>query len=295
MTETALFLLLMVPGTLFLGLNDVLVRKVLRGGHAPEQSLVAFDYLSVAVVLCVPLLVIGIPELKPGFWPAILTTVTLNIFAAWVWFSAFRREEASLISPLRLISPPLVVLTGYLVLREQPTFGGFLGILVTIVGLWILISSEASFSGVRISHMIRRPGVMLGILGAISFAISFPFDKQAVVSSSALFSVILSFAGVGLGNLIFSALRNRGIPAGISIRENWRSLTLMPFVHAAGSFLTFAALPYALAAYSSSVKRLWSFWAVLLSGKFLKEKNIKRKLLATIVMLAGIVVTLLFG
>jgi len=285
----------MVPGTLFLGLNDVLVRKVLRGGRVAEQTLAAFDYLSVSIVLLIPLAFTGIPELKSGFWTAIIATIALNIFAVWAWFSAFKREEASLISPLRLISPPLVVLTGYLILREAPTAGGILGILVTVFGLWLLFSSEASFSGIRLREMVRRPGVIFGICGAISFAVSFPIDKQAVAASSPLFTVIMSFGGVGLGSLISAAIRNRGVLSGLSVRENWQALALMPFVHAAGSFLTFAALPYALAAYASSVKRLWSFWAVLLSGKFLAEKNIGRKLLATAVMLAGIAVTLLLG
>lgn len=113
MTTTLLFLTLMIPGTFLLGLNDVLVRRLLKSGAIREQLLVTYEFIGVFVVLAVPLLIQGVPEIKPGFWSAILITAVLNIFAQWAWYTAFRKEEASLISPLRLLTPPLVLLTGF--------------------------------------------------------------------------------------------------------------------------------------------------------------------------------------
>ena len=171
-----------------------------------------------------------------------------------------------------------------------------MGIGITIVGLWLLFSSEAIDEKKDLWKIVQRPGIIFGLLGAVSFAISFPLDKKAVVASSALFALVLICAGIALGNLLlYGMFRPSGVRVQFSWKENWRPLMLMPVVHTLGALLTFAALPYALAAYGSSVKRLWSFWTVLFSGKFLKEKNIGRKLLATIVMLLGIAVTLLFG
>ena len=298
MSATLTFLLIMIPGTFFLGLNDVLVRRLLRDGTRSGQLLVAFDFLTTAILLSIPLVFFGIPELKPGFFSAALITAVLNIFAMWGWYEAFRREEASLISPLRLITPPLVILTGYMVLRETPSALGVVGILTTIIGLWFLVSSEAAFRDVRLREVLRRPGVLLGIAGAISFAISFPFDKKAVVASSPLFAVVCIFAVLGLASAFMVYLRAFAAKAELPrlhFRKDWRFFILLIFSHSLASFLSYAALNYALAAYAASVKRLWSFWAVLLSGKFLKEQNISRKLLATLVMLAGIAVTVIFG
>jgi len=69
----------------------------------------------------------------------------------------------------------------------------------------------------------------------------------------------------------------------------------MVFINIAAFFLTTQALNYTLAAYAASVKRLWSFWAVILSGQILGEKDISHRLAATGIMLAGIVITSLFG
>lgn len=143
---------------------------------------------------------------------------------------------------------------------------------------------------------MRRPGVRLGICGALSFAVSLPFDKKAVITSSSFFTIVILFTGVALGNIIIGYVLNmRNQQLRFNFKDNWRTLVIMPFVHTLASGLSFTALNYALVAYAGSVKRLWSLWAVLLSGKFLGEKNIGRKLLATGVMLAGIVVTLLLG
>ncbi len=295
MTYTALFLFLMIPGTLFLGINDVLVRRALRSGKSSSQLLLIYEFGVVALILSIPLMFTGIPEIQPGFWSAAGITIILNIFAQWAWYSAFAREEASFISPLRLITPPLVILTGYLILHETPSLTGTVGILITIVGLWLLVQGEAKDKQFRFRDMMRRPGVLLALWGAVSFAISLPFDKKVVITSSSLFAVVVVFAGLALGSAIIFLLRRGKQGARLDFYENRRVLLLIPFVHTAASLLTYAALQYSLVAYAASVKRLWSLWAVLFAGAFLKEGNIARKIVATIIMLVGIALTVVLG
>lgn len=296
MTNTLLFLLLMIPGTFFLGVNDILIRKVLRRDAMDQQLLLSLDFIGSALILSVPLFIFGIPELKSGFWSAFLIAVVLNVFAQWAWYTAFKKEEASLVAPLRLLTPPLVLLTGYFVLVEQPSLGGILGIFITIGGLWFLLDSEAKFKDVQLLSVLKRPGVLLGLWGAISFAISFPLDKKAVVASSPLFLAALALLVVGIINFIIGYLmhhRDGHFFAGL--KDSWRVIIFIPFVHAAGSFLTYAGLNYALAAYAASVKRLWSMWTVLLSGKLLEEKNIFKKVVSIAIVLGGIFIIVFLG
>ncbi len=295
MSDTVLFLLTILPASFLLGLNDVLVRKILRRDHMNEQTLVAYEYVATAVVLGAILLVTGVPAFQPGFWSAIAVTVPLNIFAVWAWYEAFRREEASFVSPLRLLSPPITILTGFFVLGESPSAGGVIGILLTVCGLWALLYGEANAHRIRLRGVLTRPGVLFGLYGAISFAFSLPFDKKVVGASSALTAVTLIFLGVGVGNIVIALLRRNRRTLTLFTRENRGTLAALPLVHALASFLSFAALNYALVSYVSSVKRLLSLWAVILSGAFLKEGNIRRKLAATGIMLAGVAVTVFFG
>ena len=70
--------------------------------------------------------------------------------------------------------------------------------------------------------------------------------------------------------------------------------------------LSFAVVMYSLskvierakdfnAAHAASLKGPWSFWTVFLAGKFLEEKESRRRVIATLVMLSGIMVTVLWG
>ena len=294
MSDTALFLFLMIPGTVFLGVSDVLVRRVLRGGKSSSQQLVMYECGATAFLLAIPLFIFGIPEIRAGFWSAVAVTVILNTFAQWAWYSAFAREEASLISPIRLLTPPFVILTGYLVLKETPSLWGALGIMITVIGLWILLRDEARNTRFTVREVLRRPGMLLALWGALSFAISFPFDKKAVVASSPLFAIVVVFTGLALGSaLVLFVRREKGTH--LSFRANRKVFLMIPFVHAAASLLTYAAMQYSLAAYAASVKRLWPLWTILLSGAFLKEGNIAKKVVATGIMLAGIALTVILG
>ena len=107
----------------------------------------------------------------------------------------------------------------------------------------------------------------------------------------------MGFSIIGIASVAIAHFR--GVRAGarprLHARENWRMLAIMPLIHSVSTYLTFTALSYALAAYAVSVKRLWSFWAVILSGHFLQERNIDRKLIATVTMLGGIALIVFFG
>ncbi len=282
----------MVPGTIFLGLGDTFIKRLLNTGMSSE-FLVGFNFLFVGVVGLSISVVAGIPDLQPGFWAACMTTVVINIFAQLAFYKAFQRGEASFVSAMRLITPPLVLITGFFILGEKPSVLGVIGVLTTIAGLWFLVG-ESFEREMPLRERIRQPVFLYALAGAVGFAFSFPFDKQAVMASSAIFFIGVAFFLVGVGNLLLGYLTAPDRKRFFHIPRE--ALRILPFslpVHVLGSFMTIQALNYSLAAYASSVKRLWSFWGVLFSGAILKEKNIGKKLWAVVIMLAGIVLTVI--
>ncbi len=294
MSNTFLFLTFMLPGTLFLGLYDVLLRSLLRDGKVNERFLLGVIFTGSGLIFLLSFLFIGTPELKPGFWSAYGGTLLLNIFGQWAFYKAFRHEEASFVSPLRLLTPPLVLVTGFFILGEAPSWWGIMGVVVTIAGLFILLRAEAKSFQLKLSQILRRTGAWYAAAGALAFAFSFPLDKKAVITSSTVFFGTLVLLGIGLTSIILSMRRNHIYENLATIRKDILFIALVILIATAGFFLATNALHYAFAAYASSVKRLLSFWAVLFGGAFLKEKNIRTKIAATVIMLAGIAITLLF-
>src|SRR3989338_1050626 len=105
------FLLLMLPGTLFLGVEDFLKKKYLNNGMS-EQVLLSTTFFLAGFLLMPILFIGGIPTIEPQFWNAFVGTVILNVVAQNLFIRAYKYNEASIIAPLRLITPILVIFTG---------------------------------------------------------------------------------------------------------------------------------------------------------------------------------------
>ena len=289
------FLLSMIPGTLFLSLTDVSAKRLLEE-HIPERLLIGVTWGAAGSLFALIVWWFGVPEVSPSFLPAAIATSFLNIFGQFAWYRASRDEHVSFTAPLRLLIPLLVVGTGWLFLNETPTILGILGILLTVGGLWFLVSSEVAFRTSSLKTLMRERAVRFALLGVLSFALSFPFDKQAVVASSTLFSGSVVFPIIAVGNLVLFLLCSEWKQT--TLRTLWRKRRLLAWHLCAftlGSFLALYALNFALAAYASSIKRLQALWSVIFSGAFLGEGNIVRKVMATLIMLLGIIFTVVFG
>src|SRR3989344_4358327 len=288
MDYTLLFLISMIPGTIFLGFNDVLTRKILARGFE-EEKLIGIMFAGAGAILLFFVPFFGFPQIKIGFWSALIISVGLSIVSQVAWMRAFKNEEASLVSPLRLLTPPLVLITGFLILGETPSLLGAAGVFTTIIGFFMLMRTDGTLNIFSLSSMQGRPGILFGILGAFLFAISFPYDKQGTLASSALFFIGSALFMVGISHLVIASLFLKKV---FSISEfTNQDVVLLICTLAMGAFLTTYALNFSLVAYASSTKRLWSLWAILFAGGLLHESNIGKKLFASAVMIFGIVIT----
>lgn len=286
----------MLPATVLLGAHDVATKKLLTGS-TNEQFLLGVIWGAVGLLSAVTLFFFGVPYVQTAFWGAFAGTTLLNLLGQLAWYRAFKYEPVSVVAPLRLLIPILVIGTGFLFLREQPSWSGIFGIIVTMVGLWLLLNIRAGELKNSLVKTITSPGIRWGFVGVLSFAISFSLDKVATVASSAPFFVSLSALMVGIISICLACFFG-----GVPLLEQWRVLyarrTLLLadiLLFSGGLLLSVHSLNFAFAAYASSVKRLQSLWSVLFSGAFLKEGEIDKKLLATSVMLAGVVITVFFG
>ncbi len=289
-----LFLSLMIVGTFFLGVSDILRRKHLVSGIDDQAMLVITLFLTGVLILPV-FLILGFPIIQNGFWGAFWATVLLNLISQNLFIKAFKLSEASLIAPLRLITPPLVILSGIIILKETPSLYGILGIFITMIGLFFLLFKGSE--GKTISFLsIRDRGVVYGLIASVMFAISFPFDKLTVIKSSALFTTFIVFTTLGILTYFINLISNKNFNLILTsvIKNNLKANIFISISSSLGVLFTNQALNYSLAAYGASLKRLWSLWTIVLSGKFLKEKDIGRKLVATIIMFVGIIISVIW-
>lgn len=279
----------MLSGTFALGVGDVLRKKYMKEG-LDDQVLLVISLFFTGMLLLPLLLLVGIPEIKEGFWRAMVITVLLNLISQNLFIRAFKLSDASLIAPLRLIIPPLVIVTGFLFLRETPSLVGAMGIFVSMLGLWLLLTSGKTDGEDKSPAWYRDRGVLYGLAGSVLFSISFPFDKIAVVNSSTLFATWLMFTTLGLVTFLIHSIRNRKFPGLVaaSFTQHFKANMLVSLCSSIGIGLTNHALNYSFAAYASSLKRLQALWTVIIAGRFLQEKEMQRRIVATVIMFVGI-------
>ena len=289
-----LFLLFMIPGTVFLASFDVCLRKTLKSETVNERLLLGVNFFGSGILLSLVLWWSGIPPIQPNFWKAFAITAFLNFFGQHAGYIALRCEEASFIAPFSLLSPSLVLITGFYVLGEKPSLIAGLGVLVSMAGLGYLIKSKAAHRRETFWQICKRKGVILAFLQSLVFSIAFVYDKQAVVASSSLFfiaNINLLIGSTSLAAALFSNDR-------ASYKVFWaerRALGPLIVFQSIGSALSMQALHYSLAAYASSIKRIKALWVILLSGKFLGEEDLWCKGIAVGIMLSGMLLTILFG
>ncbi|MFA6339044.1 MAG: DMT family transporter [Candidatus Paceibacterota bacterium] len=293
--QTLLFLILMMVGTLSLSFSDIEIKKLLNK-NIDEQFVLGISFALAGFFLFIPFIFIPLPEIKDGFWIATIGTVTLNIISQRVFFRALKLGDISLIAPLRLLTPMLVIITGYFFLQEIPRVTGMFGIILTLIGLWMLLFSDKPFSFKKLTQLKNEKGVLLGLLGATLFAISFPLDKKAIVASSALFASAVIFLSIGLLTLLLNSSQKKvsGSTLISIFKKDAFHLGLTSLWIAIGVLLTNQALSFSFAAYAASLKRLQAIWTIFLAGTFLQEKNIGKKIIATICIFIGILVMIIF-
>ncbi|MDP3735403.1 MAG: EamA family transporter [bacterium] len=286
---TILFLALMLSGTFALGISDVLRRKHLKDG-LNDQALLVITLFLTGILLLPILVLVGIPEIEDGFWSAVAITGFLNLISQNLFVRAFKLSDASLIAPLRLIIPPLVIFTGFLFLNEKPSLAGVVGIFITMSGLWFLLGGGKIFRYQNRQSSIKDRGVAYGLIGSVLFAASFPFDKIAVVRSSALFATFFIFTSLGILTYVINMMYDRKFTTTVieSFTQHCKAHMLISLFSSVGVVLTNQALHYSLVAYASSLKRLQALWTVVIAGKFLEEREMGRRAIATLLMFIGI-------
>jgi len=267
-------------------------------------------------LLAVYALARGTPTVDPSFWVALGVNVAIHLLAFRLYVSALHEGELGITYPLLAVTPALVVPVEWLLLGDRPGARGVLGIGLVVAGVYLLQlrgggrSALAPFRALAGDAGARRMLVVAGL-----WAVTGTVDRVAVLGSSpSFYGATLSLA-LGLGFLP-AAVREReagarephdgasgdgvGRRGGGSGASGGRSALVRALVRRPGELavqgLIFAAmfvaqmeaLRLALAAYVLAIKRSGTLLAVLLGGLHFEEAGTGRRMLATLVLLGGV-------
>lgn len=293
MTVTLTSLLLVLGCSLaFFGTD--LLRKLL-GVRVPPLPLLFFLSAGPAPVflawyLGAGDLTVGVAYLVPG-----IGSVILNIASNLAYLEALRKSPLSRTVPVLALTPVFTTLLAAPLLGEIPSSRQLAGVVVVVLGvLWLqLLHSDSDAGEGAAGRGLMDRGTLLMVGVALLWSLAMPLDKMAMAASSPAFhGVVLTF-GVALGVLAMIFLR--GEPAKLVgyLREG-RLLTLAVALTLAALALQLLAVSQTWVGLVESMKRaVGSVMAVIVGAAFLSEPAGLGKVLAVVLVGAGVVLVML--
>lgn len=254
------------------------------------------------------LLLRGIPEVQPAFWPA-WGVATLGNLAAWyLFFSALRTGDLSLVYPLLALTPIFVPAVEWVLLREAPRAGGFFGIGLVVTGVYLLnFRSRTTGFLAPFAALARDRSALKALAVSVIWSVTGTLDRFAVLESSSAFYGFMLSAGLSILFLPFALMAAPDDRNGFSSRSRVArlrsglagagrgALVLHGLLFACMLMLQMEALTLALASYVLSIKRAGAVVAVLVGYFAFREGELGPRIIGTLVTLAGAFVLVLFG
>ncbi|MEO1590554.1 MAG: EamA family transporter, partial [Cyanobacteria bacterium J06632_22] len=276
----------------FESLKDVSGKQSLK---TLDEYTVLFSFAAIgALGLFVTMLATtGLPPLGPGYVWALLIGGGLNILAFMFYVRAIKVADLSLTVPLVTLTPLFLLFTSPLIVQEWPTRSDAVGVVLLVIGAYVLNLTPQSGQSVwsPLMTMIKNPGsrMMLGV--AFLWSITSNFDKVGTVNSSPLCWGASLFAVVAAGMVPLMLLSSvRATPTRPPTRA---VLTALPTLGLTGVFnavavgFQFAALTLAPVTQVIAVKRMSTVISVLFGCLLFQEPGLQQRLAGAAIMVVG--------
>ena len=204
---------------------------------------------------------------------------------AWVGIAiignySYKYTEVSLRAPISQIRIIILLILSMLFLSEKLTLNKGIGTLLIFIGLFVLRFKGGKFD-------IKNKGIQLTMLTACLVALAAIFNKIALHYTVPEFQGFLIYLIPTV--ILFFFLKGKKKKFRSLFKNQWKIVLFGSFLGAAFTYLSLKA--YALADVSTifPIIKTSALITVLLGIIFLKEKQILRKIIATTIVLIGII------
>lgn len=287
-----LWFLLSLATAISESLKDVLSK---RNVGSTDVLVVSWSLRFFALFIVGPLAIWqGMPPLGDDFVWALVLDAALNVAATVLYTRALQLSDLSLVAPLLTFTPLLLLVTSPLMIGELPSALGVIGIVLIVIGSYLLNIHERSSGPLGpIRALLREPGARLMLAVTLIFSVTSNIDKVGVQSSSPTFWSFSVSAAVALVLTPVAIVRLRRTDVSkrpsAALRANIRPLALGGLFTGLVVILQMTAIAMTLVAYVIAIKRTSAIMSVLFGHYLFKEPGLSERLFGAIVMVLGVV------
>ncbi|WP_461041617.1 EamA family transporter [Spirosoma harenae] len=234
--------------------------------------------------------------LSDEFWYYMMVTSVLAMFGNVFLVKALHLGDLSVLGPINAYKSVVGLIVSVFLLNEIPGWWGLAGVLLIIVGSYVVLGNGDSQKGLSL-HVFQRPAVKLRLAALVFSAIDGAFLKKAILVSTPItaffYWCLLGFVCTLLWILL-------------SVRKKWRpqlallasqktifiALCVVVALTQLASNVALAGMPvgYALALFQTS-----ALLSVLFGYQFFREQHILRKLIGASIMVTGAILITVLG
>ena len=286
-----LWFVLALGSALFQVLRNMVMKRL---GHALDETINVWGRFT----FILPFAALGVwsegmPDLKPGVWIYCLLFALSQMTGTQFLAMALKVAEISLVTALWKLSVILLVVWGFLALGERPSMLGVAGVVVSVVGVYLINVSRARVSlWAPLVSLVRDPGQRYTLGAALFYAPSVVLIKKLALLSSPSFAV---FAGYLFCSVLITPFALwRSARHFRQIGPYWLSFLGLGAFAAISTLLGTRAYTLTVSSYVEAVKQVELLIALVIGTLVFGEgAKIRAIWLGCVVMLAGMVMLVL--
>jgi len=283
-----------------------LIAAIFSAAAAISQKKILFKESALGFSLLVALfnLILAIPFFffidysaltSSGIFVLLLKSILGAIAFLFVMLGIKNLEISKALS-LLVLTPGLVAIFAFLFLGEGLTNFEILGLILLTGGIYILSLKKKQKIKEPIKKAFSSKGHYYILAALLLFTITSILDK-AVLSN---FKVPLN-AFMGFQHLFFAIVfiiilfsSKKHIEFKSAIKNSWKWILLVAIFTITYRYTHLLAIKSAPVALALSIKRISVFLAVVIGGTLFKDKRLLTKLIATIIMITGTTLIIMF-
>lgn len=269
-------------------LANVFQKQLTSKGHHP-LVVNFYTYVSLSIACIFIALFVRWDQLTSGFWTfSILGGMTGAIGNGFL-VKALQTGDLSVLGPVNAYKSVVGIIGGILLLGEIPTIWGITGICLIIYGSYFVLgTTESGFS----LSLLKNKEIQYRIYALILTAVEAIFIKKVILASSTTISFIswccfgtfFSFLLLLVSNVNLVNETKQTIPESLN---RYIYLVICIGIMQITTIYTFEnmSVGYALSLFQLSI-----LLSVILGHKYFDEKNIVKKIVGSVIMIAGSVI-----
>ena len=229
----------------------------------------------------------GFPDLKVKYLLLAIPQSAVIALTSILIAKAYKKSDASIVTPMFALSPLLVLIPSFLLLGEIPSLTGGIGIVLIAAGAYILKIDGAKNILEPLKKLWQERGVQIILVVIAIYAVTANTDKIGVNMSSPIVWPLTIYT---LSSVIMFPVMARKCPdSSKNMRSDWNPLGLLGLLGGVSIILQMTAIDLTLVSYVVSIKRLSIPLTVVFSYFMLGEKKgFKERTIGSLLMAAGV-------